>query len=268
MNITEEANKIIKQWKELISYFEEDNFYTKENISTHDRMKDIESNFFVDKNLVIELCQQGSDFFKNHWIKIIDFCSEEIKNDRDTVLAIVKSYGDNLELLKPEFKDDKEIVSEAVKSSEALKYASDRLKNDEDIVNLSIENSTETIEFASDRFKNNKEFCLSLLRKRHYLLDKVGFDLRNNPEFLLEFWRDVESRNYESIIINGLAARLINHLGKDLKPYFNEIDLDNPHPNDNLPGKIRSYLTSIILERELGNELNLNSSQQSRKIKI
>lgn len=62
--------------------------------------------------------------------------SAKDRENKDAVVRFINNHGgENLKLASDHLKDDKEVVMAAVKSyGLALKYASDRLKNDRDVI--------------------------------------------------------------------------------------------------------------------------------------
>lgn len=71
---------------------------------------------------------------------ILCYASQELKNDRDVVIAAVKHDGYALQYVSNEMKNDKDVVMIAVEQDGgALQYASFRLKNKRDVVMTVVE---------------------------------------------------------------------------------------------------------------------------------
>ena len=81
---------------------------------------------------------------------------EKLKNYIDYVLEAIKLYGsDALKYASDELKADKEVVSEAVKNNGlALEYASDELKADRKIIIEAIKQDDISLQYASDKLPN------------------------------------------------------------------------------------------------------------------
>ena len=76
-------------------------------------------------------------FTKNEPPKKLDYASDELKADKEVVMAAVKSKGWALQFATDELKADKEVVLVAIKSDpDAIEYASGSLKNDKEITDL------------------------------------------------------------------------------------------------------------------------------------
>jgi hypothetical protein len=78
---------------------------------------------------------------------VLDRLSDELKADKEVIMAAVKRNGFALEYASDELKADKEVVLAAAKSDDPLgygymilKYASDELKADKDVVMALMEN--------------------------------------------------------------------------------------------------------------------------------
>ena len=105
-----------------------------------------------------------NEFYFNY-IDIPTYCSQDS--------FILKYVSDKL-------KDDKEVVIEAIKRNGlALEFASDRLKDDKDIVIEAVKNNGFALEFASDRLKNDKEIVFNAVKNNIYSLKFA------NKKFLL-----------------------------------------------------------------------------------
>ena len=86
----------------------------------------------ADKQLVLEVFKSKGEFFNWH---VLDHVSENLKNDKEVVLAAVKQSGYALEYASENLKNDKEVVLAAVKTdSDAIGYASKKLQADKDVI--------------------------------------------------------------------------------------------------------------------------------------
>ena len=64
----------------------------------------------------------------------LEYATDEMKNDKDVVLAAVQNYGRALEYASDELKNDKDVVMAAVRNDgAALGFASEEMKVDKDI---------------------------------------------------------------------------------------------------------------------------------------
>jgi hypothetical protein len=105
----------------------------------------------------------------------------------------IKYYAKNLSQASAELKNDKEIVLAAVKSSgEVLEYVSDELRNDPEIVLAAVSQNGAALKFASEEMKNNKEITITAVSNKHcsnsYLpaIAYVGNILKNDKDIILK----------------------------------------------------------------------------------
>jgi hypothetical protein len=114
---------------------------------------------------------------------VLRFASDELKNDKDVVMAAVSNYAASLEFASDELKNDKEIVLEAVSyKSIALFYASAELRNDyttmKELFMLTMEsyyNSNEYI-FYDEKIIFNYILSKSLKKELHYIKKIYNYD--------------------------------------------------------------------------------------------
>ena len=120
----------------------------------------------------------------------IEYASESIKSNQqlmDTLVVEHKIYS-ALKYASMEVKDNVQIVKEAVKDDAFfLEFASDRLRDDEDVALLAIDsdaNCTEAMQFVSDRLKNNREFVLKVVSMIGFV-EYVPEEYRNDEEIVM-----------------------------------------------------------------------------------
>lgn len=78
----------------------------------------------------------------------------------------------NMQYLKPELKDDPEIVKTVVKKyGWALLYASERLKDDPEIVKIAVKNNGWALEYASARLQDDPEIVITALKQNNEALE-------------------------------------------------------------------------------------------------
>ena len=123
---------------------------------------------------------QGGDAMKH--------ASEELKNDREVILAAVTQYGYALEWASDELKHDEEVVLAAVaQDGGALVCVSEELKNYKELVLAAVTQLGDAIVDASKVLQNDLEVVqvafMQLLTKRYNrsnpdspYIDKVNFD--------------------------------------------------------------------------------------------
>lgn len=110
---------------------------------------------------------------KNFILKFIDiveptylgicsgYFSRHLQNDKEIALTMVKKYGFTLRDLLSQFKDDEQVVKQAIKGAAgSIEYASNRLKDDKEISLLAIQKNGLLIKFLSERLKGDAHVAL------------------------------------------------------------------------------------------------------------
>jgi hypothetical protein len=258
-NIKKEAKKIIDEWENEI-------FYDKVDITylDHAAFKKVLCELvFTDKELVREISKQGEDFITTHNIKLADFLSQELRNDKEFIIELINSNGYNLSVVNDEFKNDEEIVWAAIKSEpRAFEFASDRLRDNDKIVNLAV-SAAINIKYVSDRFKKNKEFISNILENNYSLFSEIHPELKNDLDILSLVWEKTKEKTaYSKIHLAHKTSIFLKNIGEDIKPYFEKIS--RPLEVQTVIRQIDSCFNNLALQRELVS----TSQTQNKKLKI
>ena len=127
-------------------------------------------------------------------VPVLEQASAELKNDRELVLAAVKTYAHSLKFASEELRNDKVVVLTAmaafqrygdVVGGSIFQYASKGLKNNKDVVLEAVQISSGALEYASDDLRNDKEIVLAAMKRNGYALQYASEDFRNDPEVVL-----------------------------------------------------------------------------------
>ena len=98
-------------------------------------------------------------------------------------MAAVSKYGYNLQYASDELKNDKEVVLASVnKDGDALEFASDELKNDKEIVLTALAKNLSPLEFASEELKNDKNIIIQAVQINNIALDYVDYRWQGDEE--------------------------------------------------------------------------------------
>ncbi len=111
---------------------------------------------------------------------------------RDLKDGVYTDKKDKLIELAKEFSNDTDIISAIVKEEwSALEFASDRLKDNKQIVL-----NCNALQFASDRLRSDKEFALQLLEKRQFLFEYLSNNLKDDRDIVISAltnnWRNLQ----------------------------------------------------------------------------
>jgi lambda repressor-like predicted transcriptional regulator len=116
----------------------------------------------------------------------LDNASEELKADKEIVMAAVEQNGNALEHASEELKADKEIVMAAVKENGyVLRDASEELKADKEIVMAAVEQNGDAFDYASEALKADKEIVLAAVKVNGNALEHASEELKADKEIVL-----------------------------------------------------------------------------------
>ena len=116
--------------------------------------------------------------------------SDKIKDDAEVVKAAVKENVHAFEYASARLKDHRNFVLELVNTpgnyddslAIALYYASDKIKDDAEVVKAAVKENVHAFEYASARLKDDKTFVLELMNQNVEAFDYASDNLKNDPE--------------------------------------------------------------------------------------
>ena len=110
----------------------------------------------------------------------------QLEENREVVLALVKSNGYSIFLASEALQNDREIVLTAVKQNgEALEHVSDDLRNDREIVMAAVQQDGRALHDASENLRNDREIVLAAVKQKGWALRYASEDLQNDREIVL-----------------------------------------------------------------------------------
>ena len=134
------------------------------------------------------------------------YCPEDVKNDKESVLAAVRNNGADLQYASDELKNDKEVVLAAINNqtplSEAnvddiysvIRFASVEIKKNKEVALEAVKKRGNAFIYLSDELKNDKEVAITAIKGNinnfeignGYLLQYASSDLQNDKEVVME----------------------------------------------------------------------------------
>lgn len=131
-----------------------------------------------DKDLLLNALKIDGSIYKH--------LPEEKKNERALALIAVKSCPEVIENCPERFRDDEKIVMASLQGDTEyiLSYASDRLRDDFDVVYKAVKVDALNLEFASDRLRDNKEIVLRALKTYGGVLVDASERLQKDEELI------------------------------------------------------------------------------------
>lgn len=117
----------------------------------------------------------------------MDHVSDMRKTDREFVMTVIESNGEELERVPEVFKQDKEVVLQAVAQSDgwALQFASDDLQHDREIVMSAVKHNGWILEGIPEEFRNDKEVVMAAVEADGEALEFASDALKNDREVVL-----------------------------------------------------------------------------------
>lgn len=111
----------------------------------------------------------------------------EMKANRDVVMATVMKDGYMLKNVNPIFKGDKEIVMAAVMNyGLAIISASPEMKKDKEVAMAAVMNNGKALNYISSTLKGDKDVVMTALRKNGDVFFAASHDLQRNQK-MIEF---------------------------------------------------------------------------------
>jgi len=110
-------------------------------------------------------------------------CSQELRADREVVLAAVKQDGEALRYASEELRADREVVMPVVqRTGEALQYASQKLKADREVVLAAVQRDSRALRYASAEVRADREVVLAAVQQDGGALEFASKELRADRE--------------------------------------------------------------------------------------
>ncbi|MFZ2719188.1 MAG: DUF4116 domain-containing protein [Candidatus Absconditicoccaceae bacterium] len=182
-------------------------FLEKGGGDSHYGYNNIPDNRGNDREIVLAALKYSEIFegkFKSHLIKF--------KNDKDVLMAAIENSNTSsksecpLEYASDKLKDDENIVLSAVKKNGYnIKYASEKLKDNKEMVLAAINENPHALEYVSDRLKDDENIVLQAIVSNGYAFKHASEKLKNNKNFIL------------SIIEKTKTSEIFTNIGNKLR---------------------------------------------------
>lgn len=205
----------------------------------------IDKSLLNDPEFMFQVLERvGSDYIE-------EFLPKKLKNNPEFVLRVLKSNMDFddiqyfLDSDEKSISENKEIVLESAKRFGYIEFASDELKNDEEIALAALSASTDALEEdISEELRENKDFvkkALEIIQRENKspigyrenslygLLDEYGGDLRKDKKLILQLLKkgipdvvycmDEELLNDSEVVLEAIKTgeRGVGWIGEQLK---------------------------------------------------
>jgi hypothetical protein len=133
---------------------------------------------------------------QNQWT--LKFASDELRGDKDVILACVSLRGFTLQFASDELRNNKDVVLAAViQNGWAIQFASENLRGNKEVVlALVVTQNGWGFQFASENLKDDKYFLYEIDQVRKItkgtpvficLSESIQNKIDKNPDYLLKF---------------------------------------------------------------------------------
>ena len=157
----------------------------------------------IESKIAMVVCLGGEDMETSEhdqWLELItqdnaqklENAPEHILADKDFMIKAGKRNGFTLKYASDELKNDAEVVLAAINggdewgcSAKALEFASDELKDDKSIVMTAVSRHGEALCFASDRLRCDRDVVMAAVDQSGWALEYTSDELRNDEEVVL-----------------------------------------------------------------------------------
>lgn len=224
-----------------------------------EEMQFVSNTLKADKTFILEALRERG-FATGDRSAIFAHCSDDLKRDKEFIRDIlmefhVQNYGIIMENQMADIQEDDEFMRNVIfdkRTAGLLKYSSDRLRGDKELILRVNPQDARAIQYASEELQNDREFLLQLVCENENTARFIGENFREDDDFMLEaiktnpaaFHAASETiRSNPEIIVEVIRQRpyMISYIGKELQ-------------ND------REFLLSMV--RENGNTLRYITNDQ------
>eukprot|EP00931_Biecheleriopsis_adriatica_P100187 TRINITY_DN7527_c0_g1_i2.p1 TRINITY_DN7527_c0_g1~~TRINITY_DN7527_c0_g1_i2.p1 ORF type:complete len:657 (-),score=107.15 TRINITY_DN7527_c0_g1_i2:313-2283(-) len=119
----------------------------------------------------------------------LQYAAEDLRADREFVLAAVKQHGHSLEFAAEALKSDKEIVLAAVaQHGHSLEFAAEALKSDREFVLEAVKQHAYVLEYSAEALGEGRDrkFWREVVKQKGCALEYAAEALKSDREFVLE----------------------------------------------------------------------------------
>jgi hypothetical protein len=205
------------------------------------------------KTILAQVLQKERAFYK---------APEELRGDKEFVLAVVRNYGKALQYASKELRGDREVVLAAVQQDGfALEYASKELRGDREVVLAAVQQDGFALEYASKELKEDKKFLIECYRKNN--------DIRKYNDFIEEFIEEfdkLEKQEYDNIIIknNIDILHLVKNKEQLCEYLYQNIKYDIIYHNEKIAEYIKNKYKIIIFSC---NDINIKKDHGNDELR-
>ena len=191
----------------------------------------------------MQLIFENRKIFKKHVLTCsnnpenIKNIPENLYNNKDYICSLLENVN-CFEYLSDEFRNDKEIFIKALKESKdsILKFASEQLKDDVEVVLNAIIKNSRNFKYASERLKNNDYFIAELVKYEYLKFSSFTKKLRKKYDLVMQVVKN-----------NGYALKYASYDLKDNYDIAVAAINSNPRSVDYASDKLKDDFSVALL---------------------
>ncbi len=275
LNIDESQNKEQQKrtiYAEKLQKVQEDGLYLK-NILKDEQTKELvlaavrnngisiayaNEEFKADKEIALIAIKQDPSAWRNISESIrfdVDIVNNTITDENlKTIIGSIYKYNDLLPYLKPEYKNNRELIHAFVSSKTLnIKYASESIRRDTTYMEmLIITRDPDILMFAADNIKDNPEIVKKAVILNSATYPLISQRLKKDKDFILELVKiepniflniEPEFKKDENILLTAISKSA---------NIYHEIEKNGPFDN------IQFAIKAIFKNKDVLNNVNLN----------
>jgi hypothetical protein len=182
-------------------------------------LKGMSSALLNDKKFILELVRVNLNLFSD--------LPSKYRDDEDVVRVIVESSGYRISYFiyaSTRLKNDKEFIKSVLASdTKVLKYASESVRDDRDVIQTAVSFHPSAFEHASERLKDDYELVSFVMRKDSNMLRYASDRMKRTRAFLQLFLRDASLGN-----LKLMFPFIPNDMIHEMKPVIQEQIAEDP----------------------------------------
>jgi len=117
----------------------------------------------------------------------LEECSADLRDNEKIVIAAVTKWGGNFQYASERLKNDRNLVIR-LSEYDSLQYASESLRHNRNVVLKVVRRSSSAFRYASDEFRSDRKFVLNVINntKSGNFLKYVSNELKNDRQIVLK----------------------------------------------------------------------------------
>jgi hypothetical protein len=159
--------------------------------------------------------------------------SDELKHDRDLFLTVMCKIPIMFNYVGNQLKNDRILALELLKIgyAETIQIVSDRLKNDKELVIMSVKIDPLMVKSIPKKFLDDEDVIREVVNSRGILLEYASQNLRNNVDIVMTALKNDKNALYygnisETLLQEKSFNRMLLELSFNLKDFKCELDHD------------------------------------------